>query len=445
MMTQQCLDDRLSSGASNGFFEENSDACCEEITRERLDTWDEYTDLQDSHNHLAPTLGYQMYEADTSPPTTARSAKEDSMSVGSYQRHQRQSSTTSNVSTECSSVESDNPQRREYSCLGDPTAPTGHATQAMRSSVPQVGTMSFGNMCQPSFGTSMPAPQNNSAMYCVQLVPFAMGVNTPQVWGSPSMAPIPSNFNGPSMAPVHAPLSPNFNGATCDYMALALQYKMASAQLKEAARQTLMNEVPAKTTDHRFRQSDNNPGAELHINAETPVSRNIAIAAHVEVSDDVPGDGRTTIMLKNLPNDYTRDMFLKLLDSEGFSGSYDFLYLPVDFRRWAGFGYAFVNAVTHADAKRMKQHFEGFQTWKLGSAKVCEVRWGEPLQGLDMHIERYRNCPVMHELVQDEFKPVVFHRGQRVAFPAPTKRIRPPMNKKYLPSKTVKALATATN
>ena len=50
-------------------------------------------------------------------------------------------------------------------------------------------------------------------------------------------------------------------------------------------------------------------------------------------------------MLRNLPNNYTRDMFLSLLDEEGLSELYDFVYLPMDFCRDANLGYAFVNLV----------------------------------------------------------------------------------------------------
>ena len=64
---------------------------------------------------------------------------------------------------------------------------------------------------------------------------------------------------------------------------------------------------------------------------------------------------RTTISLRNLPNDYTLPMLLALLDSKGFGSRYDFVYLPVDFARLAGFGYAFVNLVSNQDSATARQ------------------------------------------------------------------------------------------
>jgi hypothetical protein len=119
-------------------------------------------------------------------------------------------------------------------------------------------------------------------------------------------------------------------------------------------------------------------------------------------------------------------MLLSLLDSEGFSGQYDFVYLPIDFKSHASLGYAFVNLSTTEAAERCWKVFEGFNKWVVPSSKVCSVNWSTPFQGLDAHVERYRNSPVMHEHVPDEYKPMLFADGKRLLFPPPTKKIRAP-------------------
>jgi len=135
---------------------------------------------------------------------------------------------------------------------------------------------------------------------------------------------------------------------------------------------------------------------------------------------------RTTIMLRNLPNDYNRSMLLSLLDEEGFAGKYDFVYLPVDFGSGAGVGYSFINMISHQDAGHFREHFTGFTRWAFPSRKVAEVAWSNPNQGLAVHIERYRNSTVMHPSVLDEYKPALFSHGVRVSFPLPTRIIKAP-------------------
>jgi hypothetical protein len=134
----------------------------------------------------------------------------------------------------------------------------------------------------------------------------------------------------------------------------------------------------------------------------------------------------TTIMLRNVPSGYTRTMLLELIDGLGFQGRYDFVYLPMDFRNGVNLGYAFVNSISHEDAMRLTDKLQGFCTWTADSSKICEVSWAHPNQGLAEHVDRYRNSPVMHATMPDEYKPMVFRNGARIAFPAPTKAIKAP-------------------
>jgi len=135
---------------------------------------------------------------------------------------------------------------------------------------------------------------------------------------------------------------------------------------------------------------------------------------------------RTTIMLRNLPNNYTQAMLLELIDQAGLAGKYDFLYLPIDFRTHAALGYAFVNLVSPEDAERLREFFDGFSGWALPSSKVCSAAWSHPHQGYEAHVHRYRNSPLMHETVPDTYRPILFADGVRIPFPPPTKKIKPP-------------------
>jgi len=145
-----------------------------------------------------------------------------------------------------------------------------------------------------------------------------------------------------------------------------------------------------------------------------------------EAEPDATGEWRTTVMIRNMPNNYTRDMLLELVDTMGFSGAYDFAYLPVDFQSQAGLGYAFINFSSVAEAKRCFERFEGFSNWKVPSEKVCTVTWSSPTQGLEAHIERYKNSPVMHHSLPDEWKPVLIQQGMRINFPPPSKPLKTP-------------------
>jgi hypothetical protein len=197
------------------------------------------------------------------------------------------------------------------------------------------------------------------------------------------------------------------------------ELELAAARLKVAAQQIAAGTAPAPVMPMGCWLAWTGCPSQFY-QASAPTQANIT-TRHDEL---------TTLMLRNIPNDYTRTMLLELLDFLGLAGRYNFVYLPIDFHRMASLGYAFVNLVDHDDAEKAFRGLQGFKEWKVPSQKVCEVVWGEPLQGLSAHVERYRSSPVMHNDVPDEFKPILLQDGIRVPFPPPVKRIRPPRAKR---------------
>jgi len=156
----------------------------------------------------------------------------------------------------------------------------------------------------------------------------------------------------------------------------------------------------------------------------------------VNVSTDThlsSGESRTTIMLRNLPNNYTRSMLLALIDREGFNGHYDFLYLPMDFNTGACLGYAFLNLKSPECAQSVWAKFDGYSRWAIPSKKRCFVSWSNPHQGLQSNIDRYRNSPVMYDGVPEDYKPILFVDGKPAQFPEATKKIRAPRIRNYVP------------
>lgn len=134
---------------------------------------------------------------------------------------------------------------------------------------------------------------------------------------------------------------------------------------------------------------------------------------------------RTTVILRSIPDGYTRELLRETLDAHGFSALYDFMYMPMNFGTSTTFGYAFINFVFPQAAERFTSEFQNFSEWLLPSPNVAFVEWSGERQGLQGQIERYRNSPMMHKSVADEAKPILLENGVRVEFPAPTQYVKP--------------------
>merc|ERR1711972_269763 len=86
-----------------------------------------------------------------------------------------------------------------------------------------------------------------------------------------------------------------------------------------------------------------------------PVSQTDRVSPTSESSDAE----RTTLLLRNLPDKYTRAMFIDLLEREGFGSAYGFLYVPIDFKTKAPLGYALLDFAEPSMLQRFRGVFHG--------------------------------------------------------------------------------------
>lgn len=69
-------------------------------------------------------------------------------------------------------------------------------------------------------------------------------------------------------------------------------------------------------------------------------------AVHSTCYDNVH-DGRTTLMVRNLPTELCQQDFVKHFIGAGYGGLFDFVYMPMNLRASGNFGYAFINFSSH--------------------------------------------------------------------------------------------------
>ncbi|KAF4373220.1 protein MEI2-like 2 [Cannabis sativa] len=116
-------------------------------------------------------------------------------------------------------------------------------------------------------------------------------------------------------------------------------------------------------------------------------------------------DARTTLMIKNIPNKYTSKMLLAAID-EFHRGTYDFLYLPIDFKNKCNVGYAFINMVSPAHIIPFYKAFNGKKWEKFNSEKVASLAYAR-IQGKAALVTHFQNSSLMNE--DKRCRPIVFH------------------------------------
>lgn len=129
-------------------------------------------------------------------------------------------------------------------------------------------------------------------------------------------------------------------------------------------------------------------------------------------------DSRTTLMIKNIPNKYNCKLLLAVID-ENHRGTYDFVYLPIDFKNKCNVGYAFINMTDPQHIISFFKTFNGKRWEKFNSEKVASLAYAR-IQGRNDLISHFRNSSLMNE---DKWcRPILFHKdgpnaGDQEPFP----------------------------
>mmetsp|Transcript_35597 Transcript_35597/g.100749 ORF Transcript_35597/g.100749 Transcript_35597/m.100749 type:complete len:1014 (-) Transcript_35597:492-3533(-) len=115
-------------------------------------------------------------------------------------------------------------------------------------------------------------------------------------------------------------------------------------------------------------------------------------------------DQRTTLMIKNIPNKYTQKMLLSTID-EFLSRSYDFFYLPIDFKNKCNMGYAFINMVAPRYILPLVERLNNRKWEKFNSEKVASISYAR-IQGKVALVNHFQNSSLMHE--DKHCRPIIF-------------------------------------
>jgi RNA recognition motif-containing protein len=120
-------------------------------------------------------------------------------------------------------------------------------------------------------------------------------------------------------------------------------------------------------------------------------------------------DLRTTLMVKNIPNTISQVQLLEQFNIN-HKGSFNFFYLPIDFKTKLNVGYAFIN---FKEPSKIVNFFLEFncKKWQLGNEskrdKVCFLSYAR-IQGLRCILDHFKRSSIMKQ-IDEKLKPMVFN------------------------------------
>ena len=123
--------------------------------------------------------------------------------------------------------------------------------------------------------------------------------------------------------------------------------------------------------------------------------------------------------MRNIPNKYQQQMLLEEINNS-HEGTYDFFYLPIDFKNKCNVGYCFINFLDPKHIVAFVKEFNGLRWKSFNSEKVCAITFAR-IQGKGSMVSRFQNSSLLEK--DDEYRPLLFFssgpdRGKPEPFPS---------------------------
>ena len=131
-----------------------------------------------------------------------------------------------------------------------------------------------------------------------------------------------------------------------------------------------------------------------------------------------------TEQVRNIPNKYQQQMLLEEINVS-HEGTYDFFYLPIDFKNKCNVGYCFINFLDPKHIVAFVKDFNGLRWKSFNSEKVCAITFAR-IQGKSSMVSRFQNSSLLEK--DDEYRPLLFFssgpdRGKPEPFPSSSRSL----------------------
>ena len=132
-----------------------------------------------------------------------------------------------------------------------------------------------------------------------------------------------------------------------------------------------------------------------------------------------PSGSITTVMVRNIPTRFTSLSLVDILKEYGFDKTFDFFYLPMDFKTKKNCGYAFVNFIDCGYATEFTKTFQGLQLKAATSLKSLQIIPSRR-QGFWDNISVFESSDLLSSTAHASFfKPLVSVSGNLVPLTEP--------------------------